>query len=150
MAEGRSIPALRVLLFFDGCVGRSYCTEMFVTLTPHPTRLSAIAAVAITAKANCLFVFIYKLVPHCNMDIVLLKSKLVARRLDASILRVGYYLHGLISGISTDHQHAPPEGNSYQPHRESLCPTSRCWSLHRSAETAVQARDCSAAPVQGY
>ena len=82
---------------------------------PHfSTRLSAIAAVAITAKANCLFVFIYKLVPHCNMDIVLLKSKLVARRLDASILRVGYYLHGLISGISTDHQHAPPEGNHYR------------------------------------
>ena len=56
VAEGHSIPALRVLLFFDGCVGRSYCTEMFVTLTPHPTRLSAIAAVAITA--NTIFFFI--------------------------------------------------------------------------------------------
>jgi hypothetical protein len=62
VAEGYSIPALRVLLFFDGCVGRSYCTEMFVTLTPHPTRLSAIAAVAITAKVNCLF--IHELLPY--------------------------------------------------------------------------------------
>jgi hypothetical protein len=56
VAEGRSIPALQVLLSFDAYVGRSYCAEIFVTLTPHPTRLSAIAAVAITA--NTIFFFI--------------------------------------------------------------------------------------------
>lgn len=59
VAEGHSIPALRVLLFFDGCVGRSYCTEMFVTLTPHPTKLSAIAAVAITANTICFFIYLF-------------------------------------------------------------------------------------------
>ena len=56
VAEERSVPTLRVLLSFDAYVGRSYCAEIFVTLTPHPTRPSAIAVVTITASANLFFI----------------------------------------------------------------------------------------------
>ena len=59
VAEERSVPTLRVLLSFDAYVGRSYCAEIFVTLTPHPTKSkSAVTAVAVT---NANFFFIYSL-----------------------------------------------------------------------------------------